>query len=131
MGVVQANGPASLRVCIAIWLALNLILLLLIYMSLSLLNYFELNFILWSFIRIFRDCRIEYDSEKRDNEKSKKLLFWWYQQIKIYCVQVFIFMKEQLCFYNSLKFFFDARKLFLGIVERTYYGPYMCHFLWL
>ena len=131
MGVVQANGPASLRVCIAIWLALNLILLLLIYMSLSLLNYFELNFILWSFIRIFRDCCIEYDSENRDNEKSKKLLFWWYQQIKIHCVQVFIFMKEQLCFYNSLKFFFDARKLFLGIFERTYYGPYMCHFLWL
>ena len=54
-------------------------------------------------IRIFRD-RIRSDSEKGDIEKSEKLRFSWYQQRKIHCAQVFIFMKRQLFFYNSVKF---------------------------
>ena len=54
-------------------------------------------------IRIFRDS-IRSDPEKGDIEKKQKITFCWYQQIKIHCVQVFIFMKRQLFFYNAPKF---------------------------
>ena len=43
-------------------------------------------------------------AERNEILKNKKLRFCWYLQIKIHYVQVFIFMKQQLFFYNSLKF---------------------------
>ena len=63
-----------------------------------------------------------------------------------------LFMKQQLCLYNFLKFnnippfkanhrdfiyehyencWCQNKKLFLPIFERTYEVPYICHFLWL
>ena len=47
MGVAQTTDPTSPRVWIAIWLALikPYLLLMLMYMSLLLLNYFELSFL--------------------------------------------------------------------------------------
>ena len=39
-------------------------------------------------IRKVRDC-IRSDSAKRNIENKQKFIYWWFQQIKIYCVQLF------------------------------------------